>query len=89
MRDFIDFRRMVTPVIIQVFFWIGVVGSVVAGLTLILGGGTAEMSQAEAIGAGLLTLVFGPLAIRLYAELLIVVFRINETLTDISEQLGD
>lgn len=89
MRDFIDFRRMVTPVIIQVFFWIGVVGSVVAGLTLIFGGGTAEMSQAEAIGAGLLTLVFGPLAIRLYAELLIVVFRINETLTDISEQLGD
>lgn len=88
MRDFISFRRMVTPVIIQVFFWVGAVGSVVAGLTLIFGGGTAEMSQAEAIGAGLLTLVVGPLAIRLYAELLIVVFRINETLTDISEQLG-
>lgn len=88
MRDFLSFRRMVTPVIIQIFFWIGVIGSVVAGLTLIFGGGTAEMSQAEAVGAGVVTLIFGPLAIRLYAELLIVVFRINETLTDISDQLG-
>lgn len=89
MRDFISFRRMVTPVIIQIFFWIGVFGSVIAGLTLIFGGGTADMSQAEAVGAGLLTLVFGPLAARLYAELLIVVFRINETLTDISDQLAE
>lgn len=89
MRDFMSFRRMVTPVIIQVFFWIGAVGAVIAGLTLIISGGTAEMSEAEAVAGGVLTLIFGPLAARLYAELLIVVFRINETLTDISDQLGD
>ena len=36
---------------------------------------------------GLLVIVLGPLVARIYAEILLVVFRINETLTDISNDL--
>lgn len=38
MSDFWAFRKMITPVIIQVIFWIGVALCVIGGLVLIVGG---------------------------------------------------
>ena len=35
MSDFWAFRNMVTPVIIQILFWVGVIICVIAGLILI------------------------------------------------------
>ena len=32
MGDFLKFRKMITPVIIQILFWIGAAGMVIAGL---------------------------------------------------------
>ena len=37
----------------------------------------------ELIGIGILAVVFGPLVMRIYCEWLIVLFRINDTLTEI------
>ena len=37
----------------------------------------------ELIGIGILAAVAGPLVVRIYCEWLIVLFRINDTLTDI------
>jgi len=34
-KDYLTFRRMVTPVIIQILFWIGVVFAVIYGIWLI------------------------------------------------------
>lgn len=76
MGDFFSFRRMITPVIIQVLFWIFVAVAVIGGLALLFKGGSGTL-------VGLLWLVTGPLIARVYCELIIVVFRINETLTDI------
>jgi len=36
---------------------------------------------------GLVMMVMGPLAVRLWCEVMIVVFRINETLTDIRNEI--
>ena len=50
--------------------------NVLFGLALLFrGGGQAFL--------GLVWIVFGPLVARIYCEILIVVFRMNETLTDI------
>ena len=76
MGDFFSFRRMITPVIIQVIFWIFTAVAVIGGLVLLFRGGGATV-------AGLLWIVVGPLIARVYCELLIVIFRINSTLTDI------
>ena len=73
MGDFLSFRRMVSPTIIQVLFWIGVVATILAGLSMI----------ANRQPAGWLVLVMGPLFVRIVSEMLILFFRINETLTDI------
>ena len=38
MSDFWAFRTMVTPVIIQVLFWVGVIVCIIAGLVMIVMG---------------------------------------------------
>jgi predicted Zn finger-like uncharacterized protein len=96
--DFLLFRRMIAPWVIQLIFWLGVVGCVGYGLVLIVGGliGAAYSRDAGggllllmfALFGGVVTMVLGPILVRLYCELLIVIFRINETLTDISNKLN-
>lgn len=76
MGDFFSFRRMITPVIIQTLFWIFTAVAVLGGLVLLFKGGGAT-------ALGLIWIVVGPLIARVYCEILIVIFRINETLTDI------
>ncbi|HEX8494593.1 MAG TPA: DUF4282 domain-containing protein [Pyrinomonadaceae bacterium] len=86
MNDFLTFRRMITPAIIQIIFWIGVALSVLAGLFLII----TALSNGVPLGAllGLVYMVVGPLIIRIYCELLILFFRMNETLTQIKNELA-
>jgi hypothetical protein len=81
MDDFLRFRRMITPAIIQIVFWIGVVFCAIMGIGGIVQGGMQSV-------VGLLTLVLGPFVVRIYCELVILFFRINETLTDIKNNTG-
>lgn len=73
MEDFLAFRKMLTPIIIQVVFWIGIVVCVLGGLAAIIGGSMA----------GLFVLLVGPIIVRIYCEILILLFKMNDTLTDI------
>lgn len=77
MKDFLTFRRMIAPVFVQFLFWLGILGCVGAGIFFLA---TAEGEQ-KLIGAALL--FAGPIVWRLYCEVLILGFRINNTLTDI------
>ena len=81
LRDFLQFRRMIMPVLIQIIYWIASFAAVVYGLYLLFSGEGMEGRL-----TGLAFLIFGPLALRLYAEVLLVIFRINDTLTDIRNQ---
>jgi hypothetical protein len=88
-KSFLSFERMITPVIIKILFWIGLVGSAIAGVAVFFSGligGVSNSSFAAVIGGligGPLVIFLGALSARIYAELLILAFRINETLTDI------
>ena len=86
MRDFLAFRTMITPVIIQILFWVGVALCIIFGIGYILVG-----SRYGAAGPfyGLMLIIFGPLVVRIYCEILIIFFRINETLTEIKHDLDD
>ncbi|MEX0702709.1 MAG: DUF4282 domain-containing protein [Planctomycetales bacterium] len=74
MSDYLAFKKMITPLIVQVIFWIGVVLVVLAGVFFLMN---------EQALQGLLMIVFGPIGWRVYCEMLIVMFSINDTLTDI------
>lgn len=79
MRDFINFRKMITPVIISTIFWLGVIACVIAGIYYI--------NEQNEIGIGIGIIVLGPLALRVICENLIVLFTIQNTLTDIKNLL--
>ncbi len=83
MNDFLSFRRMITPVFIQVIFWLFVAISVIGGLALLLGGNTGGERT-----VGFLYLLIGPLLARVYCEIVIVFFRMYETLKDIRDRTG-
>jgi len=72
---------MVAPVVIQIVFVLGCVAVVIAGIVLLVHGAKHNHTSQALGGVGLI--LFGPLLVRIYAEAMIVVFRINETLTDI------
>ena len=88
LKNFASFERMVTPVIIRILFWIGVVISILAGLGVIIGGIIMSINEGfmyvlGGLVGGPVVMFLGILSVRIYAELLILAFRINETLTDI------
>ena len=89
MKDFLAFRTMLTPVLIQAVFWIGLAISVSVGLAFLLSGLSAQYGGGPHVVKGLLILLLGPLAVRIYCEILIIFFRINETLTEIRQILEE
>ena len=86
MSDFFAFRTMITPVIIQIIFWLGVALCIIVGLGYIFVG--SRYGDGGPIW-GVLVIIFGPILVRIYCEILIVFFRINETLTEIKHTLED
>ena len=76
---------MVTPIIIQILFWLGVIIAIISGIVGIVYG--VIRSDVPTLLYGLLVLILGPLVVRIYCEILILFFRINETLTEISSKI--
>ena len=73
--EYLSFRRMITPVFIQVIFWIFAAIAVIGGLVVLV--------KSSVLG-GLALIIFGPLFARIYAEILIVIFRINDSVSAIA-----
>ena len=78
MGDFLSFRKMITPVIIQIIFWIGVAAAIIGGIVVLV-----AADEAGTRVLGLLYMILGPLYWRVVCEIVILFFRMNETLTDI------
>ena len=86
-NDYLTFCKMITPMIVQTIFWLGVGICVIAGLISIVGGAGSYTGGGMQVLVGVILLVVGPVVIRIYCELLILFFRMNETLTDIRASL--
>lgn len=78
-KDFLSFKTMITPAVIQIIFWLGVGSAVIWGLYSMF---------AINFLSGFLTLIVGPIAVRIYCELLIVFFRINTSLHEMNTKMG-
>ncbi|HLR61672.1 MAG TPA: DUF4282 domain-containing protein [Lentibacillus sp.] len=88
MKNFVHFDKMLTPAIIKIVFWIGAGLSVLMGLIMIIQGAGAYYGGGASIFMGLLTIVIGPFVVRIYCELLIIFFKMNETLQDVKTLLA-
>ena len=80
MKDFLKFKKMITPIIIPTMFWIGVIICIIAGIVLITMGG-------EKVLMGFCCLFLGPIVLRVYCEFLIIPFSLNDKLADIKDLL--
>jgi len=89
--DFFVFRLMVTPLIIQIVFWLGVLASVGLGVRMIAEGldtkrpGRNEVSI-YMIAAGVAITFGGPLLVRVYCELAIIFFKIHDELKEANDR---
>lgn len=71
-RDFLSFRLMITPFVVQVLFWLGLVVVVGGGVDFILSG----FPQDQVLGW--VMVIAGPVIWRLICELWLVIFRIYQ-----------
>ena len=79
MNEYLSFRKMITPLIIQILFWLGIVVIVISAIA-------AMFSGQGGFFQGLLLLVFGTLGWRIYCELIMVFFQMNGALQEIRDR---
>jgi len=94
-RSFLNFDKMITPVIIKILFYVGIAIAIIGGVMVFFGGIITAFQQ-NSFGAALGGIIGGPvvaflgvLLARVYAELLIVVFQIHEDLVAIRHKMVD
>jgi hypothetical protein len=81
MKVFLDFEDLISPLIIKIIYWIGMVLVVIAA---VVGFVTALISgQLGGAFACLVFVVLGPILVRVYAELLMLAFKMYDTLKEI------
>lgn len=80
MKDFLTFRKMLTPWLVQILFWVAIAGFIVIAIT--------DIIQHVSTRVVLEIVIIGPLATRIFCELLILFFRMNDNLTAIKERYG-
>lgn len=85
MKNFLSFNKMITPKIIMILFWIGVAFTIMYAFMAFAMG--AQMGTPMMYLVGILTLILAPLVVRVYCELLIIMFKIHETLEEIKKEL--
>ena len=78
--DFVNFRYLITPGFITVIYVVGAVVITIAAL------GAAGNAGAGGVVFGLLWFVFGNLWWRIVLEFVMVLFRINDSLTSIDRR---
>lgn len=81
MWDFLRFRHMLTPILIEIFFWIGAVLCIITGVVNFISGVDWRFSIS--------VLILGPLVLRIFCEIVIIAFRMHEALESISHREGE
>ena len=85
MGKFLKFERMLTPIIIHLVFWLGVIGSIISGLVMMGFGIISDSAGFIEVIMGFLTILFGPIVVRIYCEMMMVIFKILGVLSEIRD----
>ena len=80
MNDFLSFRYMITPSILKILCVLGMVVAFIAGI--------AMMIMADPI-SGIGVTILGPIVVRMYGEIMIVLFEIHGELKKMNDNGGN
>lgn len=81
MKDILFFEKMLTPKIITFVYWLLLLGAVIGGVGTMFSG--YDGFSVGNFFMGILYIIGGGIGARIWCELLIVLFKINEALQDI------
>ena len=77
MRAFLNYEYMITPGVLKVISYLGMVLAIIAGLFTAF---TADFIT------GIGTAILGPIVVRIYAELMLVIFEIHKSITKLASK---
>jgi len=86
MKKFISFDKMITPAVIKIVFWLGVGFSVLMAI-ISFGSAFTEQGSVANVALGVLILMVGPLMVRIYCELIMLGFKMLNSLDEINNKL--
>ncbi len=89
MKDFLKFDVMITPKFITVIFYVFSVLAVLMGIIAVIGGLAMERGGGQAVLMGLFMLLLGPVFVRIWCEVIIVFFKMNDHLAAMAEDLAE
>ena len=81
LHNWLTFDKLITPTIMQIVFWVLAALIVLGGLVKLL----SFDSGFWGFITSLLWIVLGPIFVRVYCETVLVLFRINDQLREISD----
>jgi hypothetical protein len=86
-RDLFQWERFITPSIIKIFYWLAVGISILFGLSGLFSGlalmGAQPLGGLFVVIASVIGVLIGVIFARIVAELVLIIFRINEHLAAI------
>ncbi len=80
LKSFINFEYMNTPGILKILCYVGAVATIVLGISAYFSGAS------DAFMAGTSLIILGPIACRIYTELMLVLFEIHRTLKELRDK---
>ncbi|HUW25436.1 MAG TPA: DUF4282 domain-containing protein [Gallionella sp.] len=80
MKDVLFFENMLTPKIITFVYWLLLLAAVIGGLGSMFGFGGFSFAK---FFMGMIYVIGGAIAARIWCELLIVLFKMNEALQEL------
>ena len=95
LKNILFLNKMYTPVIINVLYILLMIASIAGGIFLCLYempdvsisyNFDVSVDMKRYVKEGIALIIFGPIASRFFAELLIILFKINEQVEDIAKQ---
>lgn len=84
MKNLFFFDDMITPKIITVIYWLLLLGVVITGIGSMFTG-YAGFTFGSFL-KGIFMIIFGAIGVRIWSELLIVLFKINENIQKIADK---
>lgn len=87
--EFFSFRRMITLQVIQIIYFIIAGLITLGGIITLFSGDSFTGFMPGGFFMGMAILIFGNILWRIWCELIIVFFRINNTLSDIDNHTKD
>ena len=85
MNEYLSFRKMITPAIIQILFFVGAAICVISRIIGIIAGAASDYGSGRQVLGGLFTLILGPIIIGLLCELVLGACRILDALQEIRD----